>query len=167
MVGWYLITTKLKSELRVKLNLERTHQITCFFPTYPAKKSNSPVGMPLFARYVFVHCDMEQSKHKVQFAPGVSRVVTFGDRFTPVPDEVIACLKARCDGNDVLHDPNASEPGTRVRVKRGVFEGCEGIIREKRGARRIQLLLELAYGHVIKTEVDPGDIDLGGVEGDG
>ncbi|CAM2007821.1 NGN domain-containing protein [Acanthopleuribacter pedis] len=159
MLGWYLITTKLKSEHRVKLNLERTHGITCFFPTYPAKKSNSPVGMPLFARYVFVHCDMEHSKHKVQFAPGVSRVVTFGDRFIPIPDAVIDCLKARCDANDVLCDDPELVSGTRVRVKRGIFEGCEGIIREKRGNRRIQLLLELAYGKLVKIEIDPGDLE--------
>lgn len=161
MQGWYLVTTKLKSELRVKRNLEHTHAITCFFPTYPARKAGSPVGMPLFARYVFVYCDMEACKHKVQFSPGVSRIVTFGDRFVPIADDVIHCLKARCNDLDVLMDEVMPGSGERVRVTRGVFEGCEGIIREKRGTRRIQLLLELAYGRLITIEVDPEDLEAG------
>jgi transcription antitermination factor NusG len=70
---------------------------------------------------------------------------------------VILCLRDRCDTNDVILPPDLVR-GQRVRVKQGVFEGCEGIIQEKRGNRRIQLLLEMAYGPSMKVELGSTDV---------
>lgn len=157
MLAWYLATTKLKSELRVKQNLEINHQLETFFPVYAAKKANSPIGLPLFPRYVFVRFDLERDFRKVQYTPGVSKIVIFGERHIPVPDDVITCLRSRCNTSDVLLPPELAE-GQKVRVQRGIFDGCEGIIREKRGTRRVQLLLDLAYGPSVKVEVDTSEV---------
>ena len=158
MKAWYLVTTKLKSEIRVKQNLDRKHGLETFFPTYPARKANSPIGLPLFARYVFVHFDVDEDLHKVQYSPGVSKVISFGPTFEPVPEEVILCLRDRCDPNDVILPPDLVQ-GQRVRVNKGIFEGCQGIIQEKRGNRRIQLLLEMAYGPAVKVELSSSEVD--------
>ncbi|MDJ0837638.1 MAG: transcription termination/antitermination NusG family protein [Acidobacteriota bacterium] len=155
---WYLVTTKLKSELRVRENLQRNHNLETFFPHYAPKKAGSPVGLPLFARYVFVHCDPERDFRKIQYTPGVSRIVTFGDAVIPVPDDVVEGLKLRCGENDQVLPPDLAA-GQKVRVKHGVFDGFEGIIQEKRGNKRIQLLLELAYGNELKVEVDASEVE--------
>ncbi len=158
MEAWYLVTTKLKSEIRVKDNLDRKYGLETFFPVYPPKKQKSRVGLPLFARYVFVLFDLEKDFQKIQYTPGVSRVVCFGNTFVPVPDEVIECLRNRCDEEDHILPPELVT-GQKVRVKNGLFEGCEGIIQEKRGNRRIQLLLELAYGPSMKIEIGSTDVE--------
>lgn len=158
MQAWYLVTTKLKSERRVKENLLHSHQLETFFPVYPPRKKSSKTGLPLFPRYVFVHFDLQRDFQKVQYTPGVTRVVQFGETFIPVPDDVIACLRDRCDREDHILPPKLTQ-GQRVRVKEGVFEGCEGIIQEKRGNRRIQLLHQLAYGNTIKIEVDNSEVE--------
>jgi transcriptional antiterminator RfaH len=156
--AWYLVTTKLKSELRVKQNLIANHGLATFFPVYPARKASSPVGLPLFPRYVFVQFDLERDYRKVQFTPGVSKIVAFGEAFVPVPTEVIDCLRQRCDTQDILLPPELLE-GQKVRVRQGIFDGCVGIIREKRGHRRVQLLLEMAYGLSFKVEVDITEVE--------
>ena len=156
--AWYLVTTKLKNELRVKQNLYSQHRLESFFPVYPPKKKGSPVGLPLFARYIFVKCDIGHDHQKVKYTPGVTRIVAFGESIVPVPDEVIDCLKARCDAQDRVLPPSLAA-GQKVRVTGGVFEGCEGIIREKRGARRIQLLHKLAFGQERKIEVGISDVE--------
>ncbi len=158
MESWYLVTTKLKSELRVKQNLSANHGLETFFPVYPARKSSSPVGLPLFPRYVFVNFALERDFRKVQFTPGVSKVVAFGEAFIPVPSEVIDCLRQRCDVHDILLPPELLT-GQKVRVRQGIFDGCIGIIREKRGQRRVQLLLEMAYGPSFKVEVDISEVE--------
>ena len=164
MQAWYLVTTKLKSEIRVKQNLLSKHGLETFFPVYPARKKTSAIGLPLFARYVFVNFDLAQDFHKVQYSPGVSRVVSFGNEFTPVPEDVITCLRNRCDALDVILPPELMT-GQRVRVKKGIFEGCEGIIQEKRGNRRIQLLLDLAYGPALKIEVATSEVESMPIQG--
>ena len=158
MEAWYLVTTKLKSEIRVKENLDRKYGLEAFFPVFPPRKRTSATGLPLFPRYVFVRFELERDLHKVQYAPGVSRVVVFGATHIPVPDDVIVCLKSRCDQMGHILPPDLAT-GQKVRVKQGVFEGCEGIIREKRGNRRIQLLLELAYGPPVKVEIDKSEVE--------
>jgi len=156
--SWYLVTTKLKSERRVKDNLWGSHRLETFFPVYAPRKKTSKAGLPLFPRYVFVLFDLNQDFQKVQFTPGVTRVVQFGETFIPIPQDVIDCLKARCDEDDHILPPELVQ-GQRVRVKEGVFRGCEGIIQEKRGNRRIQLLHELAYGQTIKIELDNSEVE--------
>ncbi len=158
MQAWYLLTTKLKSELRVKQNLLERQGIETFFPVYPAKKASSPIGLPLFPRYVFAHFDLMSDFDKVQYTPGVSRVVSFGELPRAVPDEVIVCLRNRCDQDDVLLHPDLIK-GQKVRVTKGVFEGCRGIISEKRGSQRIQLLLSLAFGQPFSVEVKTHEVE--------
>lgn len=158
MLGWYLVTTKLKSESRVKENLENNYDLQIFYPVFPPKKKSSPVGLPLFARYIFAKFDLELDFPKVQYAPGVTRVVSFGNTYISVPEDVISCLKNRCDEDGRIL-PTELTTGQRVRVKTGVFEGCEGIIREKRGNKRIQLLHQLAFGHAIKIEVEASEVE--------
>jgi transcriptional antiterminator RfaH len=159
MKAWYLLTTKLKSELRVKQNLLERLAIETFFPVFPAKTAGSPIGLPLFPRYVFAHFDLHQEFDKVQYSPGVSRLVSFGDIPKAVPDEVIACLRTRCDNNDVLVHTDLIK-GQKVKVTTGVFEGCQGIISEKRGNNRIQLLMALAFGPPIKVELDLLEVEV-------
>ena len=158
MTDWYLVTTKLKSELRVKQNLEANHGLETFFPVFPARKSNSPIGLPLFPRYVFVRFDLAQDFAKIQFAPGVSKVVAFGNAYLPVPEEVITCMRDRCDKDDILLPPSLKE-GQKVRVRKGIFDGCEGIIKEKRGTKRVQLLLDLAFSNPVKVELSISEIE--------
>ena len=158
MNQWYLVTTKLKSERRVKENLQVHHNLETFFPVYPPKKASSPIGLPLFPRYIFVHFNVERDYRHIQYTPGVSRIVTFGDTIIPIPDDVIVCLRDRCNARDEIAPPSLTA-GQKVTVKKGIFDGCEGIIREKRGNRRVQLLLDLAFGNELKVEVDASEIE--------
>lgn len=158
MLDWYLVLTKLRSEQKVKETLLAQHDLQTFFPVLPRKGVRTVYTTPLFPRYVFVHCWLERDFQKIQFAPGVTRLVSFGSQFLPVPQDVVDCLRARCDPFDTVLPP-ALEAGRKVRVRRGVFKGCEGIIHEKRGHRRVQLLLELAFG-LCKVELDEDLVEV-------
>jgi len=152
MLRWYLILTKLKSEIRVKEILESRHNLETFFPVFPAKKSQSRTGIPLFSRYVFTRCNLDQDFAKIQYAPGVTQMVRFGSTIVHVSDAVFLCLRSRCDDNDRII-PQDLEVGQPVKIREGIFQGCEGIIQEKRGRRRIQLLIQVAFQES-KVELD-------------
>lgn len=152
MLKWYLVLTKLKSELRVKEYLWHRHGLESFFPVFPPRKHQSKTGIPLFSRYIFTHCNLNRDYQKIQYAPGVTHLVRFGETIVPVAEDVIVCLKARCDERDRIL-PRDFEVGQQVVVREGIFRGCEGIISEKRGKRRIQLLIQVAYQHS-KIELD-------------
>ena len=117
MQHWYLAITKLKSELRVKQNLWANHELTTFFPTFRPKKNASPIGLSLFPRYIFISCDLRRDFSKIQYTPGINRLVAFGDSHSPVSADVISCLKARCNDDDqIIHQEAEFEAGQQVRV---------------------------------------------------
>lgn len=153
MLPWYLITTKLKAEHLVAESLRGRHGLAVFFPRYPARKTHSATGLPLFPRYLFVQLDLASQLDLVRYAPGVGRFVSFGERIEPVPDQVVAELIQRCDANGVLLAEEL-QPGQAVRVTTGVFEGFRGIITERRGDQRVRLLLQLAFGGPLKIELE-------------
>ena len=138
-----MVTTKLKSELKAKQNLE-LEGVESFFPTYRPKKRGT-AGAPLFPRYLFVRCDLERDFECVRFARGVSRFVSFGSQYIPLSEHIIVGLKASCNDQGVI-ERRGFEVGERVRVVKGAFAGCVGIIQETCEDRRIKLLLEIAYG---------------------
>lgn len=152
MKQWFLLTTKLKNERRVKMGLETKHQIPVYFPLYPGKKQ-----VALFPRYVFARFDLLQDIDKVRYAPGVGRIVSFGDDPTPVSEEIIACLRERCESGQDFVCPTL-EAGQTVSITQGIFEGCQGIIDEKRGSNRVQLLLKVAFGRSLKVELNTKDV---------
>jgi transcriptional antiterminator RfaH len=162
MLRWYLIHTKPLSEALAQTNLER-QAYEVYLPR--ATQSVRYNGhwreriVALFPRYLFLRlAEGRQSLAPVRSTLGVASVVRFGSKYTIVPDEVIRKLVARADAATGLHRlvrGSRLMPGTQVRIRKGPFDGLEGVFDREAGADRVIVLLNL-LGQAVSVHV-PGD----------
>jgi transcriptional antiterminator RfaH len=163
MKSWYLIQTKPRQETQAKYNLDK-QGYTVYLPmTYIRRrkhgKSYTGPG-PMFPLYLFIHLGSGTDDWgPIRSTIGVARLVRFGQLPARVPDRLITALKERDDhrGIQVLPD-RTFQPGDRVRIAEGLFEGYEAVIHAKTAKERTVLLLKVLENHV-KVELETGHLE--------
>ena len=145
--AWFAICTNPKQEDRACDNLQ-AWGLECFNPKIKKRRCNPFTGIatfissPLFPRYIFSRFSPRKLLHKVNFARGVHRVVSFSDKPTPIDDDVIALLKSRVDDEGFLAVGAPLKPGDKVRIKDGVWKDLVGVIeRDLDASERVQILM--------------------------
>jgi transcriptional antiterminator RfaH len=99
---------------------------------------------PLFPGYFFARFRPENSFETVRCARGVSQVVSSGRFPIPVHNEVVREIQDRIQEDGLIRiRPQHLEPGTRVSIQGGPFEGMMGRVeRELDDRKRVAILLE-------------------------
>jgi len=126
MRAWYLIHSKPQRE-RVALDNLQRQGYESYLPLLRNRRrvaGRHAVRIePLFPRYLFVRLSDESDDWgPIRSTLGVSRLVRFGLRPARIPDDMIAMLKDREDGDGIQQlTPPCLEPGDRVRVIEGVM----------------------------------------------
>jgi transcriptional antiterminator RfaH len=96
---------------------------------------------------VFIQLDAgRQSLASVRSTLGVASVVRFGSQPTVVPNVIVDALMANADPESGLHrlgQCRPFEPGSRVSVIAGPFDGLEGVFDREIGAERVVILLRV------------------------
>ena len=145
--AWFAICTNPKQEDRACDNLQ-AWGLECFNPKIKKRRCNPFTGIarliaaPLFPRYIFSRFSPRNLLHRVNFARGVHRVVSFSHKPTPIDDEVIALLKSRVDNEGFLGVGEPLKPGDKVRIKDGVWKDLVGVIECDLGAsERVRILM--------------------------
>jgi transcriptional antiterminator RfaH len=145
--AWFAICTNPKQEDRAYDNLQ-AWGLECFNPKIKERRCNPFTGMatfmatPLFPRYIFSRFSAPTLLHRVNFARGVHRVVSFNDKPTPVDDEVIAVLKSRVNNEGFLTIGEPLKAGDKVRIKDGVWKNLIGVIeRDLEASARTRILM--------------------------
>ncbi|HWS54863.1 MAG TPA: transcription termination/antitermination NusG family protein [Pyrinomonadaceae bacterium] len=159
-LSWYVIHTNPKQEERAHNNLTAWH-VESFSPRIRERRLNrltgasSFVSKPLFPRYIFARFD-PRHLHKIRFTRGVHGVVSFGDRPTPVADEVIEVIQSRVDVDGFVKRGETFAPGDKVQVKDGPLKDLVGIFeRETSEADRVMILMvTVSYQARIEIERD-------------
>ncbi len=135
---WWAVYTRSRRE---KDFLRRLAPLGVGFycPFVPTRRK-SPSGrillshLPLFSNYVFVRGTADD-RHAALTTNCVSRILEVHD-----PDRLVADLR-RLRGLLAAGAPVTLEqglqPGDAVRVKSGPLRGCEGVMIERRGERRL------------------------------
>lgn len=149
MISWYAALTRPNSEALALQNLARQgYQVylpRCRVWISHARRRQA-VLRPLFPRYLFVGLDRALMRWRpILSTLGVSDLVRSGEWPLPVPDPVVAALKAgesagafdRFDGRQRLR------LGERVRITAGAFEDMVGRLVELRDQDRVVVLLDL------------------------
>jgi transcriptional antiterminator RfaH len=153
LLRWYLVHTKPAGESLARENLER-QGYDVYLPRIveSVRRGERRIDrvVPLFPRYLFLRLqEGQQSLAPVVSTIGVATIVRFGSQYTIVPDRVVCELQARADPESGLHRLNNEsrlKPGAAVRIRRGPFEGLEGVFERAAGAQRAVVLLNL-LGH--------------------
>jgi transcriptional antiterminator RfaH len=164
MQGWYAVQTKPRCEDQVVFWLSRRSPVPVFLPKLELLRRRRGRKVrsvePLFPSYLFVRMALEPKQWEaVKWTPGVKRILGAEEVSTPVPDDVIDFLKARCQQGGFIPWAPTLRPGAQVRIRGGPFAGLVGILdRPPSRAERVRVLLSLLRT-VATIEVDIVDLE--------
>jgi transcription antitermination factor NusG len=113
--------------------------------------------LPLFPGYLFVRMAVVDRLRVLQ-VPGVVRLVGFNGQLAALPDGEIEGLKNGLAGGVRAEPHPFLTAGHRVRVKRGPFEGRQGILLRRKGKLRLILSIELIMRSVV-IDIDIDDVE--------
>ena len=169
MLSWYVIQTKPKKEKLAALNIKR-ESIEVFFPKIEAISmvfgKPKKVLRPLFPNYIFACFDPMVSYRLITWSKGVTKVIGFGGRPSPLNKEVIGIIKRRVDDDCVVQKALHFKAKDLIRIRSGPFRDLKGVFErwvsdEGRVCILLNLLnsdakLEIHYSQVEKFP--PGNI---------
>jgi len=163
MKSWYLLQAKPRQENLAKLNLER-QGYTVYLPLAPVRRKKrgkqSIESAPMFPLYLFIYLqEGTDDWGPIRSTIGIARLVRFGQIPARIPDKLISLLKDREDENGLQRLPIKSvEPGDKVRINTGPFEGYEAIVQATSSRSRIVLLMKIIESY-IKVEIDQDSLE--------
>lgn len=162
--AWYSARTKPKHEHIAAANLRKNLGLEVFFPKFRIEKMTrrgvARVVEPLFPCYIFVRCVLENSMGAIQYSPGISRLVHFGDRIPAVPDPIINELQQCFHSDEAITVEHHPEPGDEVTMTHGTFAGMQAcVLRNLPAKKRVQVLLDI-LGRPTPVEVERHAITL-------
>ena len=113
----------------------------------------------LFPGYIFLRFPPD-ARHwrSINATRGLTRLVQFDQRApTPLPDQLISVLKARCDDNGKLIHTEMLKRGDQARIISGPFAECVIQIEQITADARIRVLFDLMKRKVI-ADLNPEQI---------
>jgi transcription antitermination factor NusG len=134
--NWYALHVKPRHEFATNSELTRKGIVTCL----PAvtklrqwKDRKKLVDFPLFPGYLFVCVEpCHEDFNRVLRTPGsLTLLSTVPGTPTPIPPhEIHSLMLLMKNAEDIDVYPHLT-PGSRVRVRRGIFTGAEGVLLKK------------------------------------
>lgn len=158
---WVLVQFKPNSDAIAVRNLER-QGIGVFLPKIEQTKRHNGRFLkslkPLFPGYLFADIAGESGEWRaINSTYGVSRIVTTGNKPTPVPPSLIDAIKGRCDQNNIVVPDVGFAAGDEVRVNHGPFTEWVGQVIEVESEQRAWILLDF-LGRQTKVAVNVHDL---------
>ena len=157
---WYVLHVNSNFESRVAQHLV-VREVEHYLPTYKEKVKWSDrvvvVERALFSGYVFARIATGQ-RLTVITVPGVVRVLGDDDR-NMVSSEELERIRLGLTQGLPLRPHRGMVVGTKVRVRRGVFQGAEGLVDEIRKQCRVVLKLTTTQ-QCFSLEVEAGDLEV-------
>jgi len=147
MKCWLLVQTKPKQEDRALENLERQGVLAFCPKVFVEKLSRGKRRVTkevLFPNYLFVEFDQSKvSAMSVNYTRGVSRIVSFGDAPTRVPEQLISQLQKRVDQNGDNLITNLPIRGDQLQILDGPFRGLNAVFSQIDGDSRAVVLITM------------------------
>jgi transcription antitermination factor NusG len=157
---WYAIQTRSRHEKMVRDQLAAkniTHLLPLWRKRSQWKDRVKIIELPLFTGYLFGHFAL-QSRLEILNTVGVARLVSLNGKPEPIPEEQIAVVQKMITER-LPYDPHPYlTTGMRVRVKRGVLAGTEGILVAKTRHQRLVISIDLIQ-KAVAVNIDSADIE--------
>ncbi|HET8888313.1 MAG TPA: UpxY family transcription antiterminator [Candidatus Angelobacter sp.] len=158
---WFALQVVPRHEKSVDKILE---YIGCdhFLPTYRVRRRWSDrvsvVEEPLFHGYVF--CRSQSNLMEIiRGSPGIIRIVAFGGKPHPVPDEEIEALQQIVRGKREYSALPYLNVGQKVRVISGPLTGISGTIMQFKNHDRLLISIDVIMKS-ISVEIDQSEVAL-------
>ena len=156
---WYAIRTRSRHE-KVAVRELDAQGVQVFLPLMSSMRQwsdrRTPVEMPLFPGYVFVHLAL-QNRLRVLQVPGVACLVGFAGRPAAVPEEEFAKIRSFLQQGLRAQPHPYLQTGRRVRVHSGPLRGVEGIVLRRKNGCRLVISLDLIQ-RSMAVDIDEADV---------
>lgn len=142
---WIVVQTKPNSEQKAYVNLQR-QGYSVFFPKI--KKSIKRLARihkliaPLFPGYLFVFLKEKQTWAKINNTYGVFKILKFNDQLYYLPNEILECIKQRCDKNDLVINSQIYKSGEKLIYNLNKYTSLDVIFEEHIDSKRSFVLIE-------------------------
>lgn len=162
--GWYALHTKSRFENIVREGLSKK-SIEVFLPKMKVRSKRKDrvktILVPLFPGYLFVRTNLDPREHlEIVKTIGAIRLIGTSEGPTRIPDETIESLKIMVTGENEVFTGPSFQPGDKIMVISGPFEGVTGkFVRHKGQKGRVMVYIG-ALGQFAAVEVDKDDIEL-------
>jgi transcriptional antiterminator RfaH len=154
---WFCLRARPKHEHLAAAGLRQLLKIESFGPRIRYRKSTrrGPVWFveAMFPGYLFAHFIYTAMHRQVQYAPGISGVVRFGERVAALPETTIEGMRQISGDEEIVTIDPELKVGDSVKIAEGVFRGLQAVITQLLPAKeRIKVLLEF-LGRPVEAEV--------------
>jgi len=161
---WFLVQFKPNSHNVADRNLKR-QGFTTFLPLQVATRRQNDRFVsetrPLFPGYMFILLDPKTAPwRKINSTYGVSRIVSFRDIPSPVPNDLVSALLLRCGPDGRVQIQTSVVAGDKVTVIDGPFAEFVGTIETIDAEKRLWLLLDF-MGQSTRIQVSANQITGG------
>lgn len=145
--AWYVVHSRPKCEHIAAALMAGLENVEVYCPRIRFQKNTRRGKVwfveALFPSYFFARFVPIDSLRAVKHSQSVIKVVDFGGNLTPVPDSVIAELKAEMQEEEVREVHVGVQVGDVVELTEGPMRGLKGIVNTMlTGAERVRILLE-------------------------
>ena len=142
---WYAVQSRPHQENRAIFHLEEQgYRSVCprLRRTVRHARKTTQVLAPLFPGYFFVPLDLTRDPWRaINGTRGVVRLVMNGDRPSPMPQGIVAALKARMNADGTINWLPSLEVGGSVRIADGPFAELVGTLEHLGPDGRVRVLL--------------------------
>jgi transcriptional antiterminator RfaH len=162
MKQWYALFTKPNSERRVAVSL-RLNDIETYLPEINVSKNgDKPESKPFFPSYLFIRIDLDvQNPNDWRWVPGVRKLVSYGQRPVPVPDEVIHLIRVNIAEKETrgARPAHNLKPGDVVRIQHSSFKDMLAIFEgPMTPSERVYVLLT-AMNNSVRLRVPASELE--------
>ncbi len=163
-LAWYAIRSKPRKEDALWQQL-LLRGFEGFYPRIRVEPVNPRARkvVPYFPGYLFVRADVAAVGLSVfAYMPHAVGLVCFGNEPAAVPENLIHRLRRTVDAVNIAGGVTLGgfQPGDRVRVVDGPFEGYEGLFDARiPGQARVRILLDMLSGRALPVELHPGYLE--------
>lgn len=164
MIHWYVLQSKPQKESLLNEQL-CLREIETYYPCLRVNPVNprSKRNKPYFPGYLFIQVDLDAvGFSKIQWLPGVNRVVSFGGEPAIVSDALVQSIRRRIDGNNFVDDePDQKiKHGDIVSIHSGHFAGYRAIFDSRlKGNERVRVLLQMLQDRQVCVELSGSEIE--------
>jgi transcriptional antiterminator RfaH len=160
---WFCLRAQPKREHIAAACLHHISEVEVFCPRVRFRKRTSR-GLvwfveSMFPGYLFARFDYATLYRRIRQIPGVRGFVQFGDRLALLPDALISEIKSHTGKDEVIDINRGLEPGQKVQISQGPFQGLEALVTRLINARdRVEILIEW-MGRSLHAEVSVADLE--------
>jgi transcriptional antiterminator NusG len=179
-LAWYSVATFSGQEVKVKQLLESMiarEQVQELFGRIEiphvneehilTKKGKRVVKIErrnLMPSYVFIQMVLnDRTRHLVQNVQGITKFVTIGNKIKPIPEEEMAAILPREDGQGGMLMPIEAPPvkeGDSIRIKEGPFNDYTGVVEEILKERGKLKAMVVIFGRSIPVELNFSEVEV-------